>query len=125
MIEYELAQTQALHDILNNDAEYFFRRIARWYSSTFHTPLHEVEQLPWFEILQHYYEFHYEKMNQTELYELLQEIIPSIADAKEKEMDDFMKEIVEKNRLAIEKKQKKSENLKEVSKTFDIPEEDL
>lgn len=43
-----------------------FRRIARWYSQTFATPLHEVFDLPEDFILQHYYEHHYEGLDDDE-----------------------------------------------------------
>jgi len=125
MIEYELAQTEALFDVLNKSNAYFFRRIVRWYSTTFHTPLHIVESLPWYEILQHYYESQYEKMNETELLELLQELIPALADQKEKDMDDFMKEVMEMNQKAEEKKQAKKQEQQEIVKNFDIQEEDV
>jgi hypothetical protein len=44
------------------DPEYYLRRIFRWYSKTFATPLHEVEELPLSDVLQHYWEEHYEDM---------------------------------------------------------------
>ena len=37
-------------------AEFSFRKLFRWYSKTFATPLHMVEKLPLYDILQAYYE---------------------------------------------------------------------
>jgi len=46
--------------------EYQLRRVFRWYSRTFHTPLHEVWDLPLHDILVHYFEAHYEEMEDEE-----------------------------------------------------------
>lgn len=40
-----------------------FRRVARWYSQNFATPLHQVFELPEEFVLQHYYEHHYESLD--------------------------------------------------------------
>lgn len=44
------------------DPEYNLRRIFRWYSRTFNTPLHVVADLPLDDILQNYYEVTYEDL---------------------------------------------------------------
>lgn len=38
------------------DSEFIYRRICRWYSKNFATPLREVENLPIEYVLQHYFE---------------------------------------------------------------------
>lgn len=45
------------------DEDYFYRRVFRWYSEKFHTPLHEVYELPFEFVLQHYFEVQYEAMD--------------------------------------------------------------
>lgn len=50
-----------------SDVEYGLRRIFRWYSTTFHTPLHTVEELPLQDILVAYYESKYEDMEPVDL----------------------------------------------------------
>lgn len=48
------------------DGDYFLRRIFRWYSKTFATPLHAVYELPLDDILTHYWESQYEDMEDDE-----------------------------------------------------------
>ncbi len=48
------------------DSEYFYRHVFRWYSEKFHTPLHEVLDLPLDFILQHYFEVYYEGMTEVQ-----------------------------------------------------------
>jgi hypothetical protein len=54
----------AVHD--KSDWEAAYRRICRWYSTTFHTPLHLVPDLDEAYVLQHYYEHAYEQMEDEE-----------------------------------------------------------
>jgi hypothetical protein len=49
--------------------EYWLRHIFRWYSKTFHTPLHVVDAIPLHDILIAYFEERYEGMNEEQLEE--------------------------------------------------------
>lgn len=53
---------------------YELRRVRRWYSQTFFTPLHLVDDLPIFQLMQAYYENGFEQMEPNELNEALIEI---------------------------------------------------
>lgn len=59
-------------------SSYGLRRLFRWYSEKFHTPLHLVENLPVDYILQHHYEAHAEDLvaseNDHDLQEELREL---------------------------------------------------
>src|SRR5277367_2319090 len=57
----------ALDAVLRPDGEAFWRHVCRWYSKTFHTPLHVVEDLPVDVVYQHYYEGIYEDLDAEEL----------------------------------------------------------
>ena len=46
----------------NPAPEYSLRRIFRWYSEKFHTPLHVIDDLPLHDVLTHYYEWHVEQI---------------------------------------------------------------
>lgn len=59
-------QTLAMNAVVQEDEEYNLRYIFRWYSQRFHTPLHVVQSLPLYDILQHYYEVDYEAMEPHE-----------------------------------------------------------
>lgn len=59
----------ALRGVLTDDAEYRLRKIFRWYSRTFATPLHEVEDLPVEDVLLAYFETSFEDMKAEEIKE--------------------------------------------------------
>jgi hypothetical protein len=63
---YQALRLQALRAVMCPDKEYFIRRTLRWYSKTFHTPLHEVEDIPLEVVLQAFYEEHFEAMSQED-----------------------------------------------------------
>lgn len=82
-----------------SSADYRLRRIFRWYSAKFYTPLHVVEELPLQHVLQHFYECQYEgKYEDNELEELEYERIVLT------ETDDQRKE-----RLAREAKKREED----------------
>jgi hypothetical protein len=65
---YRSLRILALAEVVRDDAssQYSLRRVMRWYSKAFHTPLHVVEELPLHDVLMHYYESHYEELNEAE-----------------------------------------------------------
>jgi hypothetical protein len=60
-------KVSSLASIKNPDTDYFVRFVMRWYSKTFHTPLHQVDDLPLDHVFQAYYEEMYEKMDEKDL----------------------------------------------------------
>lgn len=63
MIDLQTIQRIALYDVEKGGWEYTYRKICRWYSQTFSTPLHIVEMdLLQEDVLQHYFENQIEKM---------------------------------------------------------------
>lgn len=63
----ELSEAQrllALRAVLHpkSDPGYQLRKVFRWYSQAFYTPLHEVYELPLADVLEHYFECHYEEL---------------------------------------------------------------
>lgn len=59
-------KVRALLAVLRPDQEANLRHIFRWYSKTFSTPLHEVDDLPVEDILLHWFEVQYEDMEEPE-----------------------------------------------------------
>lgn len=98
------------------DEDFRWRQICRWYSKTFATPLHEVENLPKIDVLQHYIEEQYENLEdpqvQQELDRLLQReeaVAEAIDKAKEDAaMDQLLAETQAEN--AIPKKPSKDKD---------------
>lgn len=62
-------QADALHAVLVEEPEWEIRHILRWYSRTFFTPLHEVEELPPEDVFRTWFETRYEQMDRSELIE--------------------------------------------------------
>jgi hypothetical protein len=102
---YEAVKINALNAVVNPDEEYYLRFIFRWYSKTFHTPLHLIPDLPVIDILTAYYEELYEKMEKDDLAheKLKSSMTPEewAEKLKNEEMDDlaFMETIMSKNKV--------------------------
>jgi hypothetical protein len=60
-------QADALWAVIDEDPEWEVRQVLRWYSRTFHTPLHEVEELPPEDVFRAWFESRYEQMEHGEL----------------------------------------------------------
>lgn len=131
--EHELIQLEALNATLLKTDLNFYRRVARWYSMTFHTPLKLVNSIPWDELLTHYYESHYEQMPYNELIRLAKETLPDLAKEEEETNEEFIKALLEadKAKKTVQKQSLKKSNepkepptnTPEVFKTFDVDDE--
>ena len=108
MTEVRYIQTLALGAIEDPDGEAYYRRICRWYSREFSTPLDTViNDLPEKEVLLHYYEDMYYTLyhNETEegqmrYYQLRSAILRTDKDIVEEELteeedDAWAQEMVE------------------------------
>lgn len=94
------------------DPDYAIRRIMRWYSKTFFTPLHVVEELPVEDVLEAYYEVHYEEMSETQREVERKELLMSEAerkaavrqeDAEAAEAEEYAKAVAEEEAKAPKK----------------------
>jgi len=84
---YKAIQLKALANVMldESDVEYRIRYISRWYSKTFHTPLSEVADIPFVELLQAFFEEKYENESETELELLRNALIESDEERKARE----------------------------------------
>jgi hypothetical protein len=73
----EAARILALKAVLCPDTEYRLRKIYRWYSQEFHTPLHKVIRLDLMFVLQQYYESEYEELPDYALHEIKKALLES------------------------------------------------
>jgi hypothetical protein len=73
-------------------AAYSIRQIFRWYSKTFHTPLHMVQDIPLYDIVQAYYESHYESMEEEDLRAEVQNLLLSEEEKIQKSLQDDAEE---------------------------------
>lgn len=72
----EINQLKAicLDKALNPDFEFVYRRICRWYSKEFSTPLHMVEGMPTETVLRHYFENWFDGLATSQSPEAVKEI---------------------------------------------------
>lgn len=79
----------------NRPSDYLLRHIFRWYSERYHTPLHEIPDLPLEDVLQTYFEVRYEELpdelredEEERLRETREERLAREAAEKDAEADD-------------------------------------
>jgi hypothetical protein len=99
---WEALQLSALRDVWFDrnskaglDPEYRFRKIFRWYSETFSTPLHLVDTLPLEDVVRAWCENEYEEMTDEELERTVKELAISPAKLREIERDEDIKEALD------------------------------
>ena len=94
--------------------DYMYRRIMRWYSKTFSTPLSQVEEFPVEDVLQVYYEETYEEMDEEQRQGELSLLLQTDEDLLEAraEEDEFDLEA-----WTVEREIAKEEKKKEAKKT--------
>ena len=130
--EYDLIQIEALNAVLLKTDLGFYRKVARWYSATFHTPLHTLKNLSWDELLLNYYESHYEQMPYNDLIRLAKDTLPELAKEEEEANDEFIKNLLEADSVKKQSLKKPTPvkplepptNTPEVFKTFDVEDEE-
>jgi hypothetical protein len=71
----ETIQIAALREKLQPTLDGGFRKIQRWFSQTFATPLETVESYPIEYVLLHYFEDRYESLKEHEIQDLVKELI--------------------------------------------------
>jgi len=80
---FSAVQLTALNNVLKLKTdkkpsnEYYIRRILRYYSQKFYTPLHEVSHLPLHHVLQAYFEHMYEELEDADLDDIRIELLKS------------------------------------------------
>jgi len=82
---------RSLLDVLEGDFDYQYRRICRWYSTTFHTPLSEVDSLPVDWVLRAFFESNFERLNRKELRKLAIELTETPEEQKKRKAKEKSK----------------------------------
>lgn len=62
----EALQLLALRAVESPNWDDFYYSVCRWYSKTFHTPLHQVRSVPKADVMRAWYEEHYEELLNSE-----------------------------------------------------------
>jgi hypothetical protein len=104
----------ALKAVALRDPEYFQRKVCRYYSEKFHTPLIEVYKLPWPFVFTNYLEHIIEVNNgKKEIYDLAIDICyPEIKENEEEALQRRIKEIETEEELKRQAHKKKVEERK-------------
>lgn len=71
---YSAIRISAFRAVQEEDREYALRKMMRWYSKTFYTPLPQVEEIPLEDIAQAYFEERYAEMDDRQLEQELAEL---------------------------------------------------
>lgn len=104
----------ALKSVALKDPEYFQRRVCRYYSEKFHTPLLEVYDLSWPFVFTNYLEHIIETNNgEKEIYELAIDICyPEMKENEEQEIQEWIKKIEAREEAKRQAKKKQEEEQK-------------
>jgi hypothetical protein len=72
---YKSVQILAAHAVKTGTAEYFERYLMRWFSKTFHTPYHLVQEMPFEDVLQAFYEERYATLDEDQFDQEIREML--------------------------------------------------
>lgn len=108
-VVYEQLQLDAIEGKLTNNFKFFERKVRRWYSKNFSTPLHETFNLAWDDILLHYYESALEDRDYNEIYEAAIEYIPELQRAREEEDEELNRELEAEQEETLARKRQREE----------------
>jgi hypothetical protein len=113
---YSFLQLKAIDSIFNPTDSYQQRRICRWYSKEFSTPLHIVLAMPFTQVLTHYYEDTFSQMDRNDLIDMtIEDHLPEIEAEYDDELREWTESLVEEqNRTLAVKEKKQSLNNKVV-----------
>lgn len=113
MNKYEALRLVALQGAYKPDAESNVRYVMRWYSKTFHTPLHQVYDLPLEDVWLAFYEERYQAMEEEALNDEVAKALESPEARHEREMED------EAEKASALEFAKMSESTNKTAKTVD------
>jgi hypothetical protein len=121
----EALRLTALRDVyfarngLADEHGFNLRRIFRWYSHYFCTPLHVVEALPQIDVVRAYWEQRYEDLDDEQLEDAVRQSAMTESDLRAADAEDDMKEVdlyvakaVEKRAKAIAEKKQQEQRAK-------------
>lgn len=115
---YKHFKLQALDAVLDPDDSYLYRKICRWYSTNFATPLHVVYELPLQLVLTNYFEASCEKIPHNDLINVaLEDFYPERVQAQEQVEEDFVKALEAEQALQLARlKAKEISNLNPINR---------
>lgn len=118
----EAVKAKALRAVLQPDGEYHGRYVRRWYSRTFHTPLHIVEDLPMLDLFEHFYECQYEEMDPEKRKNALDIILETEEQRKHRMLEEDASDAGAQELLEMAKQENKKLELEASKKPAPLPE---
>lgn len=103
---YQALKTEAFYNYFNKNDEYFYRKICRWFSKEFSTPLMQVYEIPWEEVLLNYYEHSLDNLPYNHVYDMAIETYSPETLQKEDEENEEFRRLIEERELKKQNKQK-------------------
>jgi len=102
---YKSIQIKAIESVLDSDDAYSYRKICRWYSKTFHTPLQDVYKLDFEHVLSNYYESTFEEIPYNDLYDIaIEDFIPELAEQNNEDAEQYAKDLEAEQIRTLERK---------------------
>lgn len=112
--QVDAARKVALRAVLEPTNEDMLRHVFRTYSKTFHTPLHEVYELPLLDVLLAYFEETFSEMEPDRLAATRRSIVLTDEEILSSEEEDMkMLEEMRQEALELEKKEKAAQKAPE------------
>lgn len=106
---YESLQVEAIYNAVTNNDGFFERKVRRWFSKNYNTPLMDTYEVPWSDILIHYYESLLENNTFNQNFEIMTaRYLPELVDQKDAEDAAFAQSLVEEQRRTLKKKKAKT-----------------
>lgn len=118
---YKIKQLEAITNILGKTEDYFQRKVCRWFSEKYSTPLPEVERMEWDYLLTHYYEAALEDMDYNNVFDMAQhQYIEEFMEEDEVIRQQLEEELIEEQEQSLKKKEKKKQENEQKIKEFNM-----
>ena len=102
---YKSIQIKPIESVLDSDDANSYRKICRWYSKTFHTPLQDVYNLDFEHVLSNYYESTFEEIPYNDLYDIaIEDFIPELAEQNNEDAEQYAKDLEAEQIRTLERK---------------------
>lgn len=133
-IIYLTEQLKAVQALLHDTPDFFYRKVCRWYSKEYHTPLIQVYDLPYHHVLQNYYEAQFDKRSYNDVFDYTtKELLKLFIDKEEEANKAFAEELLKEQQATIARKKAKEEKeaqakaamQQDKEKDFKVPEFDM
>lgn len=120
---YELFSQQ--HDIavaegIEPEIDRIYRKIVRWFSKNFYTPIQQVEEMPPSYVLMHYFESNFDALDEDEQWGKIQSILnPSSGEVTDEELEQVAAQVEQELKgKAKPKKHKTYDKVNNTKKTI-------